>query len=363
MSLNELLGKPPIWSASLTEHGGIIVSSRVRLARNLAGAAFPGWAGEDECEKILGMVQPHLMACQPFQQGHVLPMSELSALEKQLLFERYLISRDFLNRGRGSALIVSHDQHVTIMVNEEDHLRMHTIWPGLNVRVAWQALDALDTELSTKVEFAFSSKLGFLTACPTNVGTGLRASVMLHLPGLVLQKEIEPIIRSCAKIGLTVRGLWGEGTDAVGNMFQISNQFTLGAGEDWIVSQIEQIVSEIVEHEKNARARLMEKQAGMVSDYTGRAFGVLRYAYRLSSREALDLLSALRLGLDEGIIEAKERSAIDGLLLAVQPAHLQWQRGRPMKSAKARDWARAELVRNRLREAEVHPVEKKQKNE
>jgi protein arginine kinase len=358
MTLDDIVAGPPAWLPS-SDDETVIVSSRVRLARNVDGAAFPGWAGEEECEKIRRALEPQIMGCPSMSGGGVFAMTELDALGKQLLFERYLISRDFLQRRVGSSLVVSADQHLAVMVNEEDHLRMHSIWSGLNIKKAWESIDRFDNELSERVHYAFSPGFGYLTACPTNVGTGLRASVMVHLPGLVLQKEIEPIIRACAKIGLAVRGLWGEGTEAAGNMFQISNQVTLGVNEEGSVSQIEQIVSEIVEHEKHARARLMEKKPSLVRDVVGRAFGVLRYAHELPSREALNLLSALRFGLDMGIIKAKDRSVIWTLLLAVQPAHLQRVRGRAMKNAKDRDWARAEMARQKLVEAEVQPIERK----
>lgn len=360
VTLDELLAHPPAWFPDV-EDEAIIVSSRVRLARNIIGAAFPEWAGGDECEKIRQTLEPAVLACPDCSGASVFPMRDLDDHGKLLLFERHLISRDFLQRGVGSSLVVSADAHLAVMINEEDHLRMHSIFGGLNLRKAWALMDRFDNDLSERVAFAFSPTLGYLTACPTNVGTGLRASVMLHLPGLVVQKEIEPIMRACAKIGLTVRGLWGEGTEAAGNMFQISNQVTLGVGEEWTVGQIEQIVAEIVEHEKNARARLMEKKPSLVRDWVGRAFGVLRYAHELSSREALNLLSALRLGLDLGIIKTDDRRMTWELFLAVQPAHLQKSRGRALKTAKERDWNRAEMVREKLIEANVLPVEKKRK--
>ena len=211
-------------------------------------------------------------------------------------------------------------------------------------------LDGIDTEIEKSVSYAFSPRLGYLTACPSNVGTGMRASVMLQVPGLVLMGEVNPIIKGVSKIGLAVRGLWGEGTEAVGNMFQISNQIRLGEREDQIIASLEQIVLEVVEHEKNARVRLMEKRESLVRDHVGRAYGILTNAHILSSKEALDLLSALRLGIDLGILKPMNGRVIDELVLKTQPAHLQKMEGKALKP-KDRDKARASLVRSEIARA------------
>ena len=233
------------------------------------------------------------------------------------------------------------------MVNEEDHLRMQALRPGLGLVEAWRAVDVVDSQLDAKVPLAFSPRWGYLTACPTNVGTGMRASVMLHLPGLALMEEIGPLVKGVAKIGLAVRGLWGEGTEAQGNLFQISNQVTLGDREEDIIHNLEQVVREIVSHEENARARLWRDRRVVLFDQVGRAAGILAYAHILSSREALDLLSALRLGMDMGILSGAERGRVQELLLAIQPAHLQRRAGRTLQPPE-RDQARAELVRETL---------------
>ena len=327
--------------------GGIVVSSRIRLARNLKGAAFPGWAGEEECERIWREVEPQLGALSQLRPGVAIAMPELDELDRQILFERHLISREQAEKGRGSGIVMRQDEGLSVMVNEEDHLRLQAMRPGLDLRGTWQVIDALDTAIEQRVPYAFSNQLGYLTACPTNVGTGLRASVMLHLPGLVLMNEINPIVKGMGKIGLAVRGLWGEGTEATGHMFQISNQITLGEKEEDIVASIEQIVQEIIEHEKNARQRLLEKRDPVLRDHVGRAFGILSHAHILSSKEALDLLSGLRLGIDLGILKSPDRRVVDELLLITQPGHLQKAEGRALKT-KERDRARARCVRERL---------------
>ncbi|MFH0878757.1 MAG: protein arginine kinase, partial [Lentisphaerota bacterium] len=272
-------------------------------------------------------------------------------LDKFILFERHLISREQTEKGRGSGLVASRDERLAVMVNEEDHMRMQSMRPGLDLLQTWKSLDEVDDYCEKRVRYAFSTRLGYLTACPTNVGTGMRASVMLHVPGLVLMNEINPIVKGMGKIGLAVRGLWGEGTEAIGNMFQVSNQISLGENEADIIRNLEQIVLEIVEHERNARARLAEKKDSVVKDHVGRAYGILAHAHILSSKEALDLLSGLRLGIDLGIFKDMNRQVIDELLLLTQPGHLQKVVGKKLKP-KDRDIARARLVRKKLAEAE-----------
>jgi protein arginine kinase len=346
MNVDEFL-KPTGKQASITLEAGTAVSSRIRLARNIKDAAFPGWAGEEECTRIWEQLSGALPSLKSMKPALAVAMNDLSALDRQLLLERHLISLEQSEKGQGSGLVVRQDERIAVMVNEEDHLRMQAIRPGLSLQRAWEDLDQVDSEIETVVRYAFSPTLGYLTACPTNVGTGIRASVMLHLPALVLLEEINPIIKGMGKIGLAVRGLWGEGTEAIGNLFQISNQITLGEPENKIISDLEQIVQEIVEHEQNACVRLMERRRTAVMDHVGRAYGVLTHAHVLTSREALDLLSALSLGLDLGILKPVDRRVVDELLLLTQPGYLQKMEGRALKP-KERDEARADLVRSRL---------------
>ena len=350
MKVDDLLKQPGAWLAP-GKDTGIVVSSRIRLARNLKDSAFPGWAGEEECERIWKELKPVLESIKTIQKPFSLYMADLDELEKQVLFERHLISREQAEKGKGSGLVAAANESLAVMVNEEDHLRLQSMRPGLDLQQTWKAIDTADTAIEKQVSYAFSARLGYLTACPTNVGTGLRASVMLHVPGLVLMNEISPIIKGMSKIGLTVRGLWGEGTEATGNMFQISNQITLGDSEEHIIANLEQIVLELVEHEKNARTRLMDRKEPILKDHVGRAYGILSNAHILSSKEALDLLSGLRLGIDLGIFKNMNRRAIDELLLLTQPAHLQKVEDKKLRP-KDRDRARAALVRARLAEAE-----------
>ena len=346
MNVHDLLKQPGAWLAVGTDTGPVI-SSRIRLARNLREAAFPGWAGAEECERIWSAVSPILLDLPSLAPASAVAMGDLDELDRQILFERHLISREQAEKGKGSGLVLRGDERLSAMVNEEDHLRLQGMQPGLDLRGIWAQIDRLDSEVEARLEYAFSTRLGYLTACPTNVGTGMRASVMLHLPGLVLMNEINPVVKGMGKIGLAVRGLWGEGTEAIGNMFQISNQMTLGETEDRLIVTIEQIVQEIIEHEKNARTRLLERRETLVRDHVGRALGILSHAHILTSKEALDLLSGLRLGIDLGILPNMERRVVDELLLLTQPGHLQRLESRSLKP-KERDRYRARLVRERL---------------
>jgi protein arginine kinase len=250
-------------------------------------------------------------------------MDTLTALEKQILMERHLISREHAARSAGSGLILSRDLALGVMINEEDHLRMQAIRPGLQLRAAWQAIDEVDSTLEKRLPYAFTRELGYLTACPTNLGTGIRVSAMLHLPGLVLAEQINQVITAVNKLGLAVRGLHGEGTEALGNIFQISNQMTLGETELDIVERLGKVVSQLIEHEENARATILEKKPKMLYNHIGRAYGILANAHSISSKETMNLLSLVRLGIDIGSFPGIARSLVDELFITTQPAHLQ----------------------------------------
>lgn len=346
MNIDLLIRQPGAW-LDIEHDTGVVISSRIRLARNLQKAAFPGWAGEEECERLWKELSGSLVQVPSLNPAEAVGMGQLDELEKQILVERHLISRDQAEKGRGSGLVFHQGEGISVMVNEEDHLRLQCMRPGFDLEGTWTAIDRMDSEIEKFVDYAFSPRLGYLTACPTNVGTGLRASVMLHLPGLVLMNEVNPIVKGMGKIGLAVRGLWGEGTEAIGNMFQISNQMTLGEDEKAIIGNLQQIVQEIIEHERNARLRLMDKKEVVVRDHVGRALGILSHAHILTSKEALDMLSGLRLGIDLGILPGVERRTVDELMLVTQPGHLQRLESRVLKP-KDRDRARAQLVRSRL---------------
>jgi protein arginine kinase len=329
-------------------HDRIVMSSRVRLARNLRNASFPGWAKKPERVKVLEMILPAVSALSEMGESFAEAMDNLTALDKQLLVERHLISREHAAKGLGSGLVVNRTETFCVMINEEDHLRMQALRPGFQIQEAWQAIDGLDSSLEKKLDYAFDNELGYLTACPTNLGTGIRVSAMLHLPGLVLAEQINPIIQSVNKLGLAVRGLYGEGTEALGNVFQVSNQMTLGESEITIVERLEKVLSQIIEHEENARKSLLESKPKVVFNHIGRAYGILANAHSISSKEAMNLLSLMRLGLDLGLFPNTSRSLVDELFLITQPAHLQKQISDKL-SAEERDLIRADMVREQLK--------------
>jgi len=237
---------------------------------------------------------------------------------------------------------------LSIMINEEDHLRMQSIRSGLQLKSAFKMVDKVDSTLESKLDFAYDTKLGYLTACPTNVGTGMRASAMLHLPGLVLSEMINQVIQAVNKIGLAVRGLYGEGTEAMGNLFQISNQTTLGEKEDEIVSRLSKVIETIIEKEHDARQMLIQKKSNTLWDQIGRAYGVLTFAHAMTSKEALNLLSIMKLGIDLGAFPEDRRLPIDELFIETQPAHLQ-KSSQQKLNAEERDHLRAQIIRERLR--------------
>ena len=341
MTLDDMVRRHGSWLEAGIDEGPVI-SSRIRLARNLEEYSFPGWASEEENHAVWKQVVDIFQEMdKPVLNWGML---DTAPLDKEILFERHLISRELAQQNDSCGVFVTPDECLSIMVNEEDHIRIQSLQPGLNLTGAWKEADAIDDCLEGKLTYAFSPKLGYLTSCPSNVGTGMRASVMLHLPGLVLMEEMDPVINGISKIGLAVRGMWGEGSEAAGNMFQVSNQITLGRREDQIISHLEQIVMELIEHENNARARLMNERSLVMEDLVSRAFGILSNARLITSGEALNLLSTLRLGLDLGMLDQFSRRELDTLFISIQPAHLQKLEGRELEP-EARDVVRAEMLR------------------
>jgi len=356
MDIHSFLVPPAEIARRKGPHDRIVMSSRVRLARNVKEAAFPGWAKKPERIKVLEMIRPAIENLPEMKESFSQSMDSLSTLDKQILVERHLISREHAAKSAGSGLVLNRDETLCFMINEEDHLRMQALRPGLQIRQAWNAIDQADTSLERKLEYAFSPEMGYLTACPTNIGTGIRVSAMLHLPGLVLAEQINPIIQSVNKLGLAVRGLYGEGTEALGNVFQVSNQMTLGEAETSIVERLEKVLAQLIEHEENARGTLFEKKPKMVYNHIGRAYGILANAHSISSKETMNLLSLMRLGVDAGLFPGVERALVDELFIMTQPAHLQKQHSEKL-SAEERDLLRADMVRERLRQVS-RPVAK-----
>lgn len=345
--IESIAAHPPGW-LSADSASNIVLSSRIRLARNLADTLFPERLSSTERARVWRELSSVIAAQSEISDPLEIDMEQIEEIESQILFERHLISREQLRNSGGSGVVTEGDESLSVMVNEEDHLRIQCYAPALNLIRAWERIDRFDSSVGQNVDYAFSDRFGYLTCCPTNVGTGMRASVMLHLPALSLLDEIGAVINALSKIGLMVRGMWGEGSDIAGHMYQISNQITLGKAEVEIVNHLGHIVRELAQHEENARARLMDKHLTLLEDYVGRARGVLEYAHILSSKEAFDMLSALRLGVEAGLVTDIDGRRVDELFLMVQPAHLQMAEGRDV-SPRERDGLRAQKVRRTLK--------------
>ncbi|MFP6865947.1 MAG: protein arginine kinase [Roseibacillus sp.] len=359
MRFSTLLKHPADWMTGEAEGNSVVLTSRVRLARNLRREPFPGWATKERRVSVLELVKPEVESLPEMKDGFSVELDGLSSLQKQVLVERHLISREQAARGEGSAAIVNRKQALSLMINEEDHLRMQAIRPGLALSEAYELVSGIDTQLEGILDFAFDHELGYISACPTNLGTGMRASVMLHLPGLVLSDQVGQVLQAVGKLQLAVRGYFGEGTESLGNLFQISNQSTLGESEETIIRRIERVIGRVASHEHNARRKLFEDDPEMVFDQVGRAYGTLRHAYIITSKEALNLLSLLRLGAELKFFPSDTVRACDSLLMEIQPAHLQLHAGKKL-TPEQRDAIRAEIIRTRLHLLDPPVISEKQ---
>lgn len=337
--------------AELTDGGlapePIVLSTRIRLARNLASEAFPGWADPAQMDSVFHQCLDNLSQTQAFADGLFLQVSDLTDLEKLVLVERRLVSRELIESDEGTGVFIAPNQQLAVMVNEEDHLRIQCMRSGFNFRKAWEEADMIDTGIEDRLNYAYSDEFGYLTACPTNVGTGLRASAMLHLPGLVMRQHMEKVVRMVNQLGLAVRGSFGEGSEATGSIFQISNQQTLGESEEQIIKRLINILHAIIEQETNARGILLEKQSDLLMDKIGRAYGILQNGHRLSSQEAVNLLSLMRLAVDLGMFPVEKRAQIDRLTMEVQPGHVQCSANADIEP-EMRDQIRATRIREQF---------------
>ncbi len=347
--IDALLKRKVGWLADSGPEDDIAISTRIRLARNLVDAPFPIAAVKDALCNVRDTVSAAIHASGALGQALLeFDMEQLSEIDRKALLERRLISREFLPGRAGSSLIVSSDEALGVMVNEEDHLRIQALRPGYQLKEVWAQINEFDDALSRALPYAFDKGLGFLTSCPTNVGTGMRSSVMLHLPGLALSGQINAVIQGVNKLGLAVRGFFGEGTENLGNLYQISNQSTLGESEEQILERLGAVISQIITHEKNARSSLMDKRQSFLLNHVGRAYGILKHAYLINSEEALNSLSALRLGVDMGMFSSVDIRTVNELFVLVQPAHLQRYAEKELDS-EGRDAVRATIIRERLR--------------
>ena len=348
MKISDLTNQPGEWLSGMGPNHDIVISSRVRLARNVASYPFMSKANRTQRGELHKLIREQLMHATMQRPIFYVDMERVDEVERQLLVERHLVSKQHA-AGEGSrGVAISRDEAVSVMVNEEDHLRLQVLRGGLQLREAWMEADQLDDKLQEHMEFAFSQRFGFLTACPTNLGTGLRVSVMLHLPALKLTGEIEKIFRAAKDMHLAVRGLYGEGTEAIGDFYQISNQTTLGRSEEEILAEFNDvIIPRIIMAEMAARSVLENERPLALDDKIGRAIGVLKHARMVTSEETLFFLSHLRLGVVMKRVTGLDLPTINQLFLHTQPAHLQRLLDKPLEGD-ARKAARAEYIRGRL---------------
>ncbi len=326
----------------------VVISSRVRLARNAAGFAFLPCLSIEQQRTVLERFKEALLSLALGNDVFFVDVEQASAVERELLTERHLISRRQVQAKGPRGVIIAEGEMFAAMVNEEDHLRLQTLAPGLNLRSCWERINAIDDLIEQRIAYAFDARYGYLTACPTNLGTGIRVSVMLHLPALKMTGQIDKAMAAARDCDLAVRGLFGEGTDAVGDLFQLSNQITLGVSEKRVVEDFEDcVVPKIAAYELQARQTLLDSKPRTLDDKIQRALGVLRNACLVSSQEALYLLSNIRLGVNLGRIPKPDIATVNELFMLTQPAHLQLGAGR-MLDADQRDSLRAEIIRTRL---------------
>lgn len=338
------------WMKGEGPDSDIVISSRIRVARNLSGYAFPILATNQHSHQVLEQISEVLESDDLSSISHfeLLELNELSDLEKKVLVEKHLISPHLANESRNGAVILSENESISIMVNEEDHLRIQCMFPGFQIKEAWELANQIDDAFEAQVDYAFDERRGYMTSCPTNVGTGIRASVMVHLPALVMTQQINRVLTAITQVGLAVRGIYGEGSEAIGNLFQISNQITLGQSEEEIIDNLYSVAKQIITHEKTARIKLLEESNPQIVDRVNRSFGILSYAMIMDSKEAAQRLSDVRLGIDLGLIKHVPANVMYELVVMTQPGFLQQFAGGQL-STEERDIRRAELIRERLK--------------
>lgn len=336
------------WMRETGPENDIVLSTRIRLARNFKDEIFPIFADEESLNSITDFFQSEYKgkSFRSYEKFQLIPLVELSSVEKRVLVEKHLIS-PYLSNARASAVLLSENEQVSVMVNEEDHIRMQLYFPGFQLSTALKEAFLFDDWLEEKINYAYDEEKGYLTSCPTNVGTGMRASVMMHIPALVYTKRINRLIPAINQLGFVVRGIYGEGSEAQGNIFQISNQITLGQSEEDIVEDLHSVITKLVEQEREARERLMERSQVRMEDRVFRSYGILKYSRMIESAEAARRISDVRLGIDLGIIEQVSHRILNELMILTQPGFLQ-QYAKKMLSTHERDVLRATLIRERL---------------
>ena len=351
MSLDRFLNQAvSSWMSEEGPESDIVLSSRIRLARNIDQFQFSFLNSSEEALKVIEAAKSRIKKGSFANTGNMdlLMMDELQPLQKRILVEKHLISPHLAENANHGACLLSENEEISIMINEEDHIRIQCLYPGLQLLEALNTAFQIDDWLEEEINYAFDEKVGYLTSCPTNVGTGLRASVMLHLPGLVMTQQLNRIIPAINQLGLVVRGIYGEGSEALGNIFQISNQITLGKSERDIVEDLKSVVGQIVSQERSVRDTLVKTSNIQLEDRVYRSFGVLTNSRIIETKEAAKCLSDVRLGIDIGYIKDIPRNILNELMILTQPGFLQQYAGGPLRPNE-RDIRRASLIRERLK--------------
>ena len=347
MSLKDIINNNlTYWVSADGPERDIVLSSRIRLARNIEKLNYPNRAKPEEKAAVTKRVIETLSR-QEQVKLHYMDVNDLPVLERELMVEKHLISPIHAQEGSEKGIFLADQENICIMINEEDHIRIQVLMPGLQLGKAWEIAGELDDLLEEKLDYAFSEKWGYLSTCPTNTGSGLRASVMVHLPALNLTNNIAKMLGAVSQLGLAVRGLYGEGSESVGNIYQISNQLTLGHSEHDIIDNLKGVTKQIIDQEKQARQLLLQKMEFKVKDQFRRSLGLLKYAYQISSQESMKLLSNVKLGIDMGIIDDVDSGVLSELMVLIRPAHIQKIEGKELDET-ARDIKRAELIQARL---------------
>lgn len=335
------------WIKDNGPNNNIVLSSRVRLARNLSNIPFPAMLTKDGADHVINKIYDEEAKKGVFKGYKLYDMQDTGFVDRYVLVERHLISPNLAVQGSIGAALISGDEQVSIMLNEEDHIRIQAVLSGLQIKEAWNIASSIDDKLESKVDYAFDERFGYLTSCPTNVGTGIRASVMIHLPGLNLSANIDKILQAVMQVGLTIRGIYGEGTEFIGNIFQISNQITLGRSEEETVDNLTGITEQIITKEKEARGLLFDNNRIMLEDKVWRAWGLMTNARSISGQEAMKLLSDIRLGIDMGILKSMPTSVLNEIMVDTNNASLQKHVNIELNTSK-RDIIRAEEIRKLL---------------
>ena len=355
MNLEELAQKCGEWLRGSGPESDIVISSRIRLARNFADFPFIRKCSEQDRANVENQLRTAIESEKRWENLTYIDVDNLPEVDRQFLVERQLISREHADASGARAVAIDPDEQFSLMINEEDHLRIQVMKSGLDLPAAWKQVDQIDDMLEKSITFAYHPSLGYLTACPTNVGTGMRVSVMLHLPALVITQQIDKVFRSLQKISLAVRGLYGEGSQAMGDFYQISNQITLGRSEEELITQVNEVIPVMIDYERKARQFLIKESHEDLHDRVSRAYGILCTAKTISSEETMHLLSSLRMGVNLGLIDNLEIPVINKLFIHTQPAHLQKLRGMLLDTAD-RNAERAHYLQKHLRSGE-DPVE------